>query len=155
MKEITPERDCMNIKLITGMLLWASAAKRTRLLRYGTPEERDIFVKKEKLKVKFVVLGIGLWIIASELFPSSATPVPPPSVTIIQAGQIVGVELHDTTFSTSTSVTTTTGIYQVKGGVSAAKGDLATIKKTKERGHGMQTSLCIESKIKSGCYAIM
>lgn len=155
MKEITPERDFMNKKLISGTILWCPAAKRSRLLRDGTPEERELFVKTQKKKAAFILFVIGVWIIASELFSTSASPVPPPTVTIIPAGQVVGVALHDTTFSTSTSVTTTTGTYQVKGGVSVAKDDLATVKKIKEPGRGKKTSLCIESKIKSGCYAIM
>ncbi|MGR6425751.1 hypothetical protein ACUZ8Y_22755 [Aeromonas veronii] len=155
MKEITPERDCMNKKLISGTLLWCPAAKRSRLLRDGTPEERDLFVKTQKKKATFILLGIGVWVIASELFSTPTPPAPAPTVTIIPAGQIVGVELHDTTFSSSTSVTTSTGIYQVRGGVSASKGEQAHIKKTESSVRGMQTYLCLDSKIKPGCYEIM
>ncbi|HHX4473440.1 TPA: hypothetical protein ACVBCY_004436 [Aeromonas hydrophila] len=155
MKEITPERDCMNKKLISGTLLWCPAAKRSRLLRDGTPEERDLFVKTQKKKATFILFAIGVWVIASELFSTPTPPAPAPTVTIIPAGQIVGVELHDTTFSSSTSVTTSTGIYQVRGGVSASKGEQAHIKKTESSVRGMQTYLCLDSKIKPGCYEIM
>lgn len=153
MQTIPPERDNRNKKLISEAFLWCAEGRRSQLLTTGTPEERARFVKVQTKKILFVLFGIGAWMVATELF---RTPVPPaPAPTFIPAGHVVDVQLHDTTFSSSTTVTTSVGTYQVRGGVSAAKGDAANLKRTKSASGTMQSFLCLESKIKSGCYELL
>ncbi|WP_273767039.1 hypothetical protein [Aeromonas hydrophila] len=153
MQTITPERDNRNKKLISSAFLWCAEWRRSQLLTTGTPEERDRFVKAQTKKTLLVLFGIGAWMVATELYRTPAPPAPTP--TFIPAGHVVDVQLHDTTFSSSTTVTTSVGTYQVRGGVSAAKGDTANLKRTKSASGMMQSFLCLESKIKSGCYALL
>lgn len=153
MQTITPESDNRNKKLISSAFLWGSEGRRSQLLTTGTPEERARFVKAQTKKTLLVLFGIGAWMVATEL---SRTPAPPaPAPTFIPAGHVVDVQLHDTTFSSSTTVTTSVGTYQVRGGASAAKGDTANLKRTKSASGMMQSFLCLESKIKSGCYELL
>ena len=44
-------------------------------------------------------------------------PKPAPVVQITDAGSVKEIQLHETSLSTATTVTTTAGVYQVRGGV--------------------------------------
>lgn len=68
------------------------------------------------------------------------------------AGTVVSVQLHDTAFSTSTTVTTSIGTFQVSGAVTASPGDVTKMRTEK---HSDDQSLCVQSEFKSGCYRLL
>lgn len=144
-------RDERNKRIIAATS-WAPRFEREVLLESGSPEQRDAFVRKHK-KIFFGGLaGILALALLLELVPRDAPPpLPPP--TVVEAGRVEELRLHETAFSTSTTVTTSTGTYQVRGGVSAARGDIATLKR--ETHPVQRTALCIESGIKSACYTLL
>lgn len=96
------------------------------------------------------VLGVFVYVMTS---PKPVAPAP----LITAAGSVTHVDLHETSFSTSTSVVTTSGTYQVKGGVSATKGDEASLKVEHlvEHNNRERRSLCIKSSLKSACYELL
>lgn len=144
-------RDERN-KRIIALTSWAPRYEREILLEGGSPEEREAFVRKHRNLFFGGVASILVITLLLELVPRDAPPAPP-SPEIVEAGRVEGLRLHETAFSTSTTVTTSTGTYQVRGGVSAAEGDIATLKR--ESHPAPRTSLCIESSIKPACYALL
>lgn len=123
------------------------------LLTSGTLEDRAKYVKALRMRaVKFVVLcvifGMVYW-----LTPSKPPQVIPPPV-VTQAGVVHSILLRETAFSTSTSVETSEGTFQVRGAVTATPGD--HVEMMVEIDHGVKgTSLCIASKFKTACYSLM
>jgi len=128
----------------------------TRLLN-ATFEEKEAFYRAEGRRMKIILLSIAiLWAgftLYGHFVPAPVRP-EPPKPTFESAGVIQDIQLQSTTFSTDTTVKTTTGIFQVHGGVSATTGDTAQIKREGE-GSFLKSALCIESKIKSQCYPIL
>lgn len=127
-----------------------------RLLK-ATYEEKETFYRAEGRRMKIILLAIAiLWAgftLYRQFVPAPVRP-EPPKPTFEAAGVIQDIQLQSTTFSTDTTVKTSTGIFQVHGGVSATVGDSAQIKREGE-GSVWKTTLCIESKIKSQCYPIL
>lgn len=127
-----------------------------RLLN-ATYAEKDAFFRAEGRRVKIILLAVAiLWAgftLYREFVPAPIRP-EPPKPTFEAAGVIQDIQLQSTTFSTDTTVKTTTGIFQVHGGVSATTGDTAQIKREGE-GSFLKSALCIESKIKPQCYPIL
>lgn len=72
--------------------------------------------------------------------------------TFRDAGTVVSVQLHETTFSTSTTVNTTGGTFQVSGAVTASPGDVTKMRSEKLSG---EQSLCVESSYKGKCYRLL
>lgn len=153
---ITAERDARNKKRIAHSFRTAMGLGLTeeqyRLINDGTPEERAAYLKKQGKYISIgVVVVIGYFIIA-QIIPRDPVP-PPPAPEVSAAGQIQSLQLHETAFSTSTTVVTNTGIYQLHGGVSASAGDSVSLKR--ETYPLKLTSLCVESKIKTQCYGLL
>lgn len=127
-----------------------------RLLK-ASYEEKETFYRAEGRRMKLILLTIAiLWAgftLYRQFVPAPIRP-EPPKPTFESAGVIQDIQLQSTTFSTDTTVKTSTGIFQVHGGVSATVGDSAQIKREGE-GSVWKTTLCIESKIKSQCYPIL
>lgn len=126
-------------------------------LRNATFEEKETYYLAATRRTKIIVLFVGVLFVGFSLyrqFVPAPVPPEPPKPTFESAGAVQSIQLQSTTFSTDTTVTTTTGIFQVRGGVSASWGDTAQIKRESE-GSGVKPSLCIESKIKSKCYPIL
>lgn len=127
-----------------------------RLLE-ATYEEKEAFYRADLRRMKIILLAIAiLWAgftLYGHFVPAPVRP-EPPKPTFEAAGVIQDIQLQSTTFSTDTTVKTTTGIFQVHGGVSATTGDTAQIKREGE-GSFLKSALCIESKIKSQCYPIL
>lgn len=153
---ITAERDARNKMLINHSFRRAIGlgltAEQIRLIDYGTPEERASYVKKQRKHFFIGAAVVGGYFIISPMIPRDPVP-PPPAPEISTAGQIQSLQLHETAFSTSTTVVTETGTYQVHGGVSASAGDTVSLKR--ETHPIQQTSLCVESKIKAQCYRLL
>lgn len=153
---ITSDRDARNKKLIANSFNVAFGlglnSKQRWLLRDGTPEERDAYVKKQTKY--FFICGAMICVVfaVNSMIPKDQLP-PPPAPEITSAGQVQSLQLHETALSTSTTVITAIGNYQVRGGVSAATGDVVTLKR--ETDHFHKTSLCVESKIKTECYSLL
>lgn len=127
-----------------------------RLLN-ATSEEKETFYRAEGRRIKIILLSVGiLWagFTLYRQFVPAAIPPEPPKPTFEAAGVIQDIQLQSTTFSTDTTVKTTTGIFQVRGGVSATVGDSAQVKREGE-GSFLKSALCIESKIKSQCYPLL
>ena len=154
---ITEEHDARNRRLIAGslraMMGLELTAEPRRLLRDGTPEERAAYVHKQNKYLFFLgVVAVAGYFILTALFPRKPVP-PPPAPVFSAAGQIQSLQLHDAAFSTSTTVITDTGTFQVFGGVSASNGDAVSLKR--EFQPLEQLSLCVASKIKSKCYRLL
>lgn len=154
---ITPQRDNLNKKLIMNDLksalgLGLTGEQQWLISDAATPSERAAYVKKQH-KLLLLTIIIAAFIVAIlSLIPHAPEPVyPAPKISM--AGMIQSIQLHETAFSTSTTVVTSTGIYQVRGGVSAKGGDVATLKK--ESHPREKSSLCIESNIKTSCYELL
>lgn len=156
MTTITPERDARNRRILChsfrSVIGLGLSAEQIRLLNIGTPEDREAYVKKlakyYSLAAAVIVGYVSLW----SMLPRDIRPFPP-APEISDAGTVQSLQLHETALSTSTTVVTATGTYQVKGGGSAALGDVATLKR--ETQPIPQTSLCIESSIKTRCYYLL
>lgn len=119
-------------------------------------EEKDAYVRAEQRRF-FKVMGVIalLWIgwsIYRHYVPAPIPPAPPPPI-FEAAGTVQDIQLHSTTFSTETTVKTTTGVFQVHGGVSAAIGDPAQIKR--DASGIIKAALCIQSAVKTDCYSIL
>lgn len=125
------------------------------LIERATPEERQVYVYKRAMRAWVFFLCACAFLVWVELQPAKPLP-SEPQMEIIDAGAVNEIQLHETSFSTSSTVLTTTGVYQVYGGVSAANGDTARIE-SKELGLSstVKKFLCIKSAIKSACYPLM
>ncbi|MNL54786.1 hypothetical protein D3C87_1781480 [compost metagenome] len=71
------------------------------------------------------------------------------------AGKIVDIKMYDLVFIPKSTITTTIGIYQVGGAVSAIIGDTATFKVETFGNNSKKSFLCIESEVKTDCYRIL
>lgn len=118
----------------------------------GTVQDCDAMVKAVKRRIKICAAVCGAAVLLSLVLPKKEPNVPPP-VAYQSAGAVESVQLHETAFSTSTSVTTSAGVFQVSGAVTASPGDQAKISVNAE---GSQTSsnLCVESRFKTHCYRL-
>lgn len=100
---------------------------------------------------------LGLIALSNTLAPSQ--PRGPDTVSQQDAGTIQDVHLQSAALSSETTVRTSLGIYQVRGGVSAAIGDATTLRRTTNEIDGKpfrdKLELCVESKIKSSCYELL
>jgi hypothetical protein len=124
------------------------------LLETGTPEERAKVAKKVLVR-SFAIVALTVVVVLMTSPGEIKTIDPAPVVTTQEpAGTIQSIQLHDTALSTSTTVVTGTGTYQVRGAVSAAPGDVVTMKK-ESPGAMERTSLCVESHIKATCYSLL
>lgn len=65
------------------------------------------------------------------------------------AGEVKSLVLHDSAFSTITTLETTDGWYQLEGAVSGAKGDNVSI-----QAQGAYRKACIASQDSKACYDI-
>lgn len=124
------------------------------LLEGNDDHSRAYYVDSFFYRVRVLALIVCVVVLFGVFMPDSpkATPVPP---TFKDAGSVVSVQFHDTTFTRSTSVSTSQGTFQVAGAVTASAGDVAKIKKSVEIGSVEVTSLCIESHFKPDCYRIL
>jgi hypothetical protein len=157
--------DERNMRLIAhGSLasaVWSAIAKtkrplnleQARLIQNGTPQERQAYVRRQAKLSWTIMLGIGLAVAWIALQPRQAKLLP--RVEITDAGTIKSIQLHETSLSTATTVTTTAGVYQVRGGVSVATDDKAMIESKEVGALGVQKSLCIQSSIKTDCYPLI
>lgn len=88
-----------------------------------------------------------------------AEPRGPDIVTEQDAGKIQDVHLQSAALGSETTVRTSLGIYQVRGGVSVAIGDAAKLRRTTNEMDGKplrnKLELCVESTIKSSCYELL
>lgn len=156
---INASKDERNIRLINKFFAHVT------FLNYGfspprapipleTAEQRDYFVRVMSRRVIFLGLSVatlffGLW--AS----SGSAPAPSPP-TFTAAGTVSSVQLHETALSTTTSVVTTAGTFQVRGAVTASAGDVAEMKHEHlTRKSALQESLCVKSKFKEACYPLI
>lgn len=100
---------------------------------------------------------LGLLALRYALAPSQ--PPGPDIVTEQDAGRILDVHLQSAALGSETTVRTSLGIYQVRGGVSIAIGDEAKLRRTTNEMDGKpfrsKLELCVESKIKTGCYELL
>ena len=153
---ITAERDARNKILINHSFRRSiglrPTAEQIRLINSGTPEERAAYVKKQRKNLFIGAAIVGGYFMILPMIPLGSVP-PPPASEISAAGQIQSLQLHETSLSTTTTVVTETGTYQVHGGVSASVGDTVSLKR--ETHPIQQTSLCVESKIKAQCYRLL
>ena len=149
--------DHRNRSLISRGFLWVSAYRRQSLLDHATPAERAAFVDwQHKLMLLFVVATAAIVGVGAVIHPASSRPTALPTA-VSSAGAVKSIELHETSFSTTSTVTTDTGVYQVRGAVSASLGDVLQLKATPEDKRAFQMSkqeLCVSSSIKTACYEL-
>ncbi|MGE6114329.1 hypothetical protein ACLHZ0_21450 [Aeromonas salmonicida] len=100
-----------------------------------------------------VVACYAIFLYARVVVPIiEAKQIPPQT---ISAGQILDIKLHDSMLSVNSTVTTTVGIYQVIGAVSANIGDASQLKTETLLNNEKKSFLCIISEVKTGCYRIL
>jgi hypothetical protein len=141
------------LQLSRNLMAYGLHPNPSELAREGTPEERACYVRKVSLRV----LGVLALVAIAISIPWSRTGEFPLAETVPQylpAGTVSGVELHETSFSTTSSVITGEGVFQVKGAVTASPGDSASFK-TWSTGSVEHKSLCIDSKFKPSCYSLL
>lgn len=99
----------------------------------------------------------ALLVLRYALAPS--VPPGPDVVTEQDAGKIQDVHLQSAALGSETTVRTSVGIYQVRGGVSVAIGDEAKLRRTTNEMDGKpfrnKLELCVDSKIKTSCYELL
>lgn len=165
---IKPRTDAENRQFIERCW-WLSSTSRNDLLSKVGPQARAQWVRSHRV-VKAVLLTIGSFLAASLLLvavtPSDQRPVqramiqthlhnvlPASTDASVDGGVITAVEMHDMPTSLESTITTTIGVFQVGGAVSAALGDKVTIKKTV--GPITEEDACVASKIKTACYRLL
>ncbi|WP_247256517.1 hypothetical protein [Pseudomonas moorei] len=156
---ISAAQDARNCRIIrvsmSNFLSYRSAHELQLLLEHGTPEQRAAHVQQYRRRILFWAFAL---MVAGSLIVLSRNPqvTPPPSSGWVRpAGAIEHIELHETAFSTTTTVVTAEGNFQVRGAVSAAIGNPVALKKEKASAGGERVSICITSAIKSACYQLL
>ena len=148
-------------RLIMNSLFLNNSEK--RVLFNGDLLKKNEWIKNRRKKIMFfaTIVAIFVFLLWHGFLPEKSKPVEPTKITV-PAGVIENIELHSTTFSEETTVTTSQGIYQVKGGVSASLGDVVVLEKWryKDRKFSEQTNtykdrVCVESEINNRCYPLM
>lgn len=157
--EVTPERDEHNKRMIAMSLFnymgAPRSAKQLWLLNEATPEERDAHVRKQNKRLLAVICLVAGYFVLTSLLPRETVP-PHAAPEVSLAGQVQNIQLHESTFSRTSTVVTSTGTFQVWGGVSASVGDEAFLKKVLGSSRVKpKIELCIDSKIKSRCYDVL
>lgn len=142
---------------LMGRNFWASSYDRMFIMLDAPLEEKEAYVRASKRRVMKWVAVVGLIFLGFTIyryFVPAPIPPAPPLPTFEGAGIVQDIQLHSTTFSIETTIKTSTGIFQVRGGVSASVGDAAQIKRVTSYGT-VQPSLCIQSQIKTACYSML
>ena len=156
--EISKKERIMN-HLIGGDFFLSHFKK--EILLNSDLKTKEAFLKRRHRLYGLLVGIIVVWIFVVPLFKPTPVPAPEPQRYNVDAGVIKNIQLHDTTFSEDTTITTSTGVYQVNGGVSAKVGDTVILKKWddvpehKKHLPMYATEVCVDSKIKKGCYRLM
>ena len=158
--EINKRRITHSLKQTFGRVLTGRprylTPEQIRLIEQATPQERQAYVKRQTKMTLAIFLCLGVIFTWVALQPQKTLPPKPATVVkITDAGSVKEIQLHETSLSTATTVTTTAGVYQVRGGVSGAVGDEAKIEAKEIGTLGVQKSLCIKSSIKTACYPLM
>ena len=134
------------------------------LLESGTLLQQEAFVRAHYRRIMILLVAVGIaWAAWNgyRYFVPAPAPVPLPPPVVQSAGVVQSVQMQNGGFLTSTksTVTTTIGVIQVVGGVSATKGDVAEINRPLNHDGTPSTwpqpKLCIKSAIKSDCYPIL
>lgn len=151
--QITDRQDAINARRIATFPFPVNVAYRHFLLTAGTPEERAAYVRKEN---RFLLIGLLVFVAMSAVSGlSPTTPQPLPAAPRVEsAGEVLGVDLHETTFSTTSSVRTERGVHQVIGAVSWSHGDKTTVQLEQDGSGKSVKQLCLASDIKSACYTL-
>lgn len=125
-----------------------------------TTVRRPVGTLRRELQLALAVVALlvlGLIALRNTLAPPQ--PRGPDIVSQQDAGTIQDVHLQSAALSSETTVRTSLGIYQVRGGVSAAIGDETKLRRTTNEIDGKpfrdKLELCVESKIKSSCYELL
>jgi hypothetical protein len=156
--KISPKRDARNRELIeragTARFNYFSRGLSPDWrwqLEQGTPEDRATYVRKLMRRFYIVMIPVMLVVCALTETGPKLTPKPPIEE---PAGQILSIQLHETSFSTTSTIETSSGTYQVQGAVSAAIGNQVTLiaQKTPQVG---PASICVASEIKTWCYRLL
>lgn len=150
---ITPERDERNRLLIARTFPWVPSSEREMLVNHGTPDERAAFVQRQNKWMLAALAVVLLAFFVPRLFRSDK-PSPVFQPLSVDQGTIQAIELHETALSTSTTVRTSSGVFQVGGAVSASVGDMAALQTETDPAVGGRKSLCIKSSIKNDCYRL-
>lgn len=152
MNTITEAEDVQNRRRIRMLdLPWTNRATRDWLLHNGSPQERATYVRRSNRMLLGMVALAVIIVGASQLLPKKpeAAPLAPH---IERAGRVLAVDLHETALSTSSSVRTERGVFQVAGAVSWAPGDEATLRVDQDGLQKDKKQLCIASSIKAACF---
>lgn len=131
-----------------------TAYQRKWLLMDATAAERQEAVTTSNRRMMVIVAIASAGFALSYLIPREPRPAQAgPAVS--EAGTVTSVQLHETTFSRSTTVQTSSGTFQVRGAVSASVGDKAQLKTEELPGMEPRRTLCVESAIKTACYDVL
>lgn len=98
----------------------------------------------------FLMISIAFFMYVKLLKPITDSEKISPKITL--AGNISGVEYHDSLLSGNSTIRTTTGIYQVRGAVSAKIGDPVYLEIWMRYDKKEKTLVCIKSEFNRVCY---
>lgn len=139
------------LRVAPGVFL--QAHRKLYLLSEGTAAEREAAAVSVRRKL-LAVLVIGAAVVFVPEFIPRDPPAPAAEPVTERVGTIESLELHETAFSTSTTVRTSDGIFQVNGAVSAKEGDSVTLKTLDRAGRTTSREVCIASTIMPACYPV-
>ena len=118
------------------------------LAENGTPAELAAFMGKVYRRM-LVILALVIGIFSLVWGVTGNLPFAPTEPIFRPAGTVSSVTVQQST----SSVTTSDGIFQVRGAVTASVGDSAQLKSW-TTGSKKRIELCINSQFKSACYPV-
>jgi hypothetical protein len=152
MTSISVEQDVKNKQFISHQIFRSS--KTDHLLSdSSSPEERANYVRKRIRGSLILLCAFIVYAILLTILPQRNTSDTAPATESV--GAVQTVQLHDAALSTSTTVTTASGVFHVQGAVSAKIGDLVTLKKVHGTKYNSGKFLYVASNIKPDCYRLL
>lgn len=121
-----------------------------------THEERKRCVSRKGRNLLFTAVVVAAFMTYLEMRPESAKP-PVPVAAYESVGLVDAIQVHYSTFTVDSTVTTSGGgVYQVHGAVSATAGDNVRVRRYDSGAQAEEHSphLCIESRASEVCYKL-
>lgn len=130
--------------------------KKIKTLDSHSESEKEFKWKLDKGAISFVftaaflMLSIAFFMYVKLFKPIADSEKISPKLTF--AGNVSGVEYHDSLLSGNSTIRTTAGIYQVRGAVSAKIGDPVYLEIWMRYDKKERTLVCIKSEFNRVCY---
>jgi hypothetical protein len=132
---------------------WSLSSEHIWLINTATPHERQVYVRR-RAKISLAILIFwfaGIFLVVTHL---GNRPKFVSVVEYVDAGTLQELRLHQASFSTATTVITSAGVFQVRGGVSASTGSLVRVRSTSTPSGNVLRSLCIDTGLLPDCHPL-